>query len=63
MSFTQKEWMKPYIDFNTEQRKKSFYILMNNSAFGKTMEDVRRHKDGKICMKKNKKTKQLIIQD
>ena len=42
LDFFQEAWMKPYIDFNTEQRKratplfqKNFYKLINCSVFGK----------------------------
>lgn len=42
LSFTQSTWLKPYIAFNTEQRKKAtsefakdFFKLMVNSVFGK----------------------------
>ena len=42
IEFQQAPWMKPYIEFNTEERKKAkspfqknFYKLMNNSVFGK----------------------------
>ena len=49
---TQKAWLKPYIDMNTELRQKQkmpqkniFFKLMKNAVFGKAMENVREHRD------------------
>ena len=47
ISFYQSPWMEPYIRKNTELRKtaansfeKDFFKLMNNSVFGKTIENI-----------------------
>ena len=55
VKFLEKEWMKKYIQLNISLRtkgttdfEKDFFKLMNNSVFGKTMENVRNRVDIKI---------------
>ena len=48
IKFNQKAWLKSYIDMNTGLWKKGendFFKLINNSDFGRSMVNARRHRD------------------
>ena len=60
IKFNQNAWLKPYIDLNADLRKKNqrmilkdVFQLMNNSVFGKTMENVRKHRHVKFVTTEN----------
>lgn len=61
MQFNQLPWLAEYIGFNIKMRtvakndfEKNFFKLMNNSVFGKTMENLRKRLDVRLVSDEDK---------
>ena len=61
LEFDQSPWLAQYINFNTQKRmnaknafENDFFKLLNNSVFGKTMENIRRRVDVRLVTDQKK---------
>ena len=68
LKFTQSDWLKKCIDFNIDKRKnsansfkKDFFKLMDNSTFGKRMENLKKRINVRLVNNAKDYTKQTKI--
>ena len=68
ISFRQEAWLRPYIEMNTMLRaqakndfEEDYFKLKNNSAYGKTMENIRKHRD--IYIVNNDKKRSILASE
>ena len=71
MEFNQSQWLKKYVEFNTQKRieiekngdkvGKVLYKLMNNSMYGKTMVNLRKRIVGKLFFEQQKRLSKMDI--
>ena len=71
MEFNQSQWLKKYVEFNTQKRieiekngdkvGKVLYKLMNNSMYGKTMVNLRKRIVVKFFFEQQKRLSKMDI--
>ena len=68
ISFYHNAWLKPYVNMNTELRinakndfENDYFKLKNNAAYGKTMENIRKHRD--IRLVNNDKKRKVLASE